>query len=76
MVTSEERKGGSSNIRDFLRKLLWGYRVCETFLDVAGVDDKLGGGEGGALKRRDADTTLLQNGSRIMLSIVNRMSEK
>ena len=47
-----------------------------TILDVAGVDDKLGGGEGGALKRRDDDTTLLQNGSRIMLSIVNRMSEK
>lgn len=47
-----------------------------TILDVAGVDDKLGGAEGGALKRRDADTTLLQNGSRIMLSLVNRMSEK
>ena len=50
--------------------------LMATILDVAGVDDKLGGGEGGALKRRDADTTLLQNGSRIMLSIVNRMSEK
>lgn len=47
-----------------------------TMLEVAGVDDKLGGGGGGALKRKDARTILLQNGSRVMLSVVNRMSEK
>ena len=46
-----------------------------TILHVARVDDKLGGGEGGALKRRDADTILLQNGSCMMLSIVNRQQQ-